>query len=616
MSKKLKAYYDYLLLVLLLLAMIAGLLFQGSVDLLLLAVSILGILPILLSTIKALRKREITVDLLAVIALVLSIIGGELLSAVFINLMVSSARILDGYTESRTRSALQKLNKLRPTEARVKRGDDYKIVPLAEVHKGDQLLVQLGERIPADGVVIKGTATVDQSSFTGESLPVEKGLGDNVFSSTIVMSGNIEVTAQKVGSETSFEKIVKLVGESEKNKAKLTTTGERFAKWYILIVFGGAIVIFVLTQNLYLVLSILLVVCADDIAIAVPLAFLAGIGQAARRGIIVKGGSFLEAMASVKNIIVDKTGTITSGKFTVTNVFYAPDGDKEKILEFTATACQLSRHPVSRAIEEHLGLKENKAEQDLKFKEYSGMGVVIDYKGEHIVFGRPALLARENVELEAELKQKISEHSQQGQSVTALAYGGKIKVLFVLSDTVKANVAENVAELEGLGVKKIVMLTGDNEVVAAMISKEAGIKEFRANMLPEDKLDFVKDVLKREPNVVMVGDGVNDAPALTMANVGIAMGAIGSDVSVDTADVVLMDDNFAKVPEIIKISRLIVGIGRQNFAIWAVVNVIGLILVFGGVINPAGAAAFNFLTDFIPIGNSLRVFGYRPGNVK
>jgi Cd2+/Zn2+-exporting ATPase len=591
---------------------LSGLLPQQLSNYFLLVVSLIGTLPIIFSTIKALRRKEITVDLLATVALSLSIIGGELLSAVFINLMVTCARILDRYTANQTRNALQKLVKLRPTEARVKRGDEFIILPLSELKKDDLVSVQLGEKIPVDGHVLSGQATVDQSSFTGESAPVEKGQSDFVFSSTIVVSGNIEVKAEKVGEETAFEHIVKMVSESEKNKAKLTSTGERFAKWYITLSFLGAIGIYLLTRNLNLILSILLVVCADDIAIAVPLAFLAGIGTAARRGIVVKGGNFLEAMAGIKNIVVDKTGTLTTGKFAVQEVVAFEGVDEAKIRELAEVACNLSTHPVSKAILQYYEMTEDKAEEGLEFKEYGGKGVVAKYNDAELIFGRMSLLSDNNINPDESTAAKIKAFSEQGFNVTALAYAGKLVALFVLADRVKDNVKASVTDLFKLGVKRIVMLTGDNDAVAERISSSVGIREYQANLLPEDKLNFLKGLIdKQKHDTAMIGDGVNDAPALTLADVGIAMGAIGSDVSVDTADIVLMDDNFAKVPEVIKLSKFIVNIGRQNFVIWAVVNVIGLAFVFGGFMNPAGAAAFNFLTDFIPISNSLRAFKTR-----
>ncbi len=580
-------------------------------DNILLAVSaIIGTLPVLISTVSSLKKRKISIDLLASVALVFSLLAKEWPSAVFINLMLTFARLLAFRTEKQARHALEGLLKLRPKQARVKRGEGVLQIPIAKIEKGDLVLIEIGEIIPVDGPVIEGEAEVDQSSITGESLLVSKSVADTVLSSTVVVEGNITVRAEKIGKDTTLEKIIDLVEKSHAHEPKITTLADKFTSWYIVSAFAGSILLYYYIGNTSLVLAVLLVVCADDIAVAVPLAFLASLGHAAKGGVIVKGGNFIEGLTKVKIILLDKTGTLTYGRLKVKDCLVFNQQKEEEVLSFAGSVCVLSSHVVAKSIVHYLRGK-TKIVQPEKFEEYSGRGALALRGGKKIIFGRPKFLESQGVVFTEEQKLAVESAKDKGFSVSLIACDQEFLGFFGLTDELRPHLKQVFAELKSLGVRKIIMLTGDSEKIAKNVAEETGITEFYANLMPEEKVNYVKNSLGADYKVIMIGDGVNDAASLNTADIGIAMGGTGSDVTVEAADIVLMQDNFLRLPELFRLAHKTHNIARQDFIIWGVVNALGLVLVFGGALSPTGAAAYNFLTDFIPILNSARLFKMR-----
>lgn len=574
---------------------------------LLVVIGLVGTLFVGFDVIRAIKKRKITVDLLAAVALVASIIAREWFSVVFINLMITSARIFGNYTENVAGLAIRSLLKLRPNKVKIKVGEQIKEIPLMQVKIGDIVIVGSGDRLAVDGVVIEGSASIDQSSLTGESAPVSKTKGDKVLSSTLNVSGSLVVKAEKIGADTTFEKIIKLVEGAQGNKVKIQTMGERFATGYVLVSLVGSIALYLITRNLSLVLSVLLVVCADDIAVAIPMAFWASIAHAAKRGIIIKGGEFLEAVVRLKTLIVDKTGTLTRGKIKITGVIAFDDSTADGILKLVAEAESISEHPIAKAIVDYANTKDVKFEIPSRFKEYPGRGVIVYRNKERIIAGNLTFIRSEKVKIGDKNMDEAKSFLQSGVNLVFVARKEKLLGLITFEDELRPKVRETMAEIRSLGVENVFMLTGDNEFVARKVAREADIRDYKANLMPKDKLDFVRSHLDSKYKLAMVGDGVNDAASLAQADIGIAMGAIGSDAAVEAADVALMNDDFRKVKEFISIGHYTVGVARQNFVIWGIVNVLGLILVFSGHIGPSGAAAFNFITDFFPLVNSLRL---------
>lgn len=571
-------------------------------------VAIIGTLPVLYSAIKVVINRKISIDLLASIALIFSLLEHEWLSAIFINLMLTSARLLLAYNEARARKNLESLLKLKPVNIKVKTEEGITEVKYSAVKVGDLVMIDLGERIPIDGTVVSGMASVDESSLTGESIPVNKVAGDKVASSGLIVSGNLMIRTEKVAGDTTLEKIIKMVEQAQIDKPDIHTTAEKFATWYLAIIFLGTIVLYFFTRDLTLILAVLLVICADDIAVAMPLTFLTAISFSARKGIIIKGASFLEALRDVKVIFVDKTGTLTKGKLKVEG-FVSELPDQDVILKYAGICAELSDHPMSKAIVAYsTGAKGRGIEIPETFSEVSGNGMRAIFAGQELLLGRQSFLENNNVKLSSKILADIVAEEEKGFNVTFLSYGGNLVGYFIIADEIKENIKESMEELKSLGVEKIIMLTGDNERVARRIKEATGITDFYANLSPGEKLTHIKNSLNKKYKVAMIGDGINDAAALSLSDVGIAMGNIGYDVAIESADVVLIKDDFSKVPQMIKISKYVMKIAEQDFWIWGITNLIGLTLVFMGILAPTGASAFNFLTDFLPLFNSTRIF--------
>lgn len=569
----------------------------------------LGTLFVLVNAFISLKAGKLSVDLLAATALIASLASKEMAAAAFINLMLASARIFSRYTEGRAKAAIQSLMKLRPEKVRLQQPGGIILVPIERVREGDIVVAEAGDRIPIDGTIVEGEANIDQSSLTGESVPIAKSKGDKVYSATFNVSGSLIIRAEKVGKDTTLQKIINLVESSQKEKSEIRTTAERFTAWYIAVVIVGSVLIYAISHNFPLVLSLLLVVCADDIAIAIPVTFLGSIGYAARRGVIIKGGKFLEAISETKTVIVDKTGTLTKGKLKVYRVeFFGRYKEKEFLLLASASE-SLSSHPVSKAVLNYAESKGVKPERPDKFHEIPGRGTRAVYHGKLLCSGKVSFIEEMGFLLSDKEKVKINEAEESGLSITVFGYNGKVAGFVAYADEIRPSVASAFKKLKNLGVESIVMLTGDNEKAAGMIAKQAGISDYRANLTPAEKVESIKKRIRKGSRVVMIGDGVNDAAALAVADIGIAMGAIGSDAAIEAADIALMHDNFSLIPEMIKLGRWTMKVVKQDFIIWGIVNVVGITLVFAGALGPRGASAYNFLTDFLPFFNSLKIFG-------
>ena len=582
----------------------------------LITIAIVATLPVVFSAYQAVLNRKISVDLLASIALIFSLLSHEWLSAIFINLMLTSARIFLTYNKARARKNIESLLKLKPKKVKIKKsnGEIVEINP-QNIKVEDIVVVDLGERIPIDGKVISGEAMVDEASLTGESIPVAKIKDSKVFSSTLVVSGNLLIKTEKIGSETTLEKIIKLVEQAQIDKPDIHTSAEKFATWYLIFVFLGSLVAYLITKDLIFVLAILLVVCADDVAVAVPLTFLTAISFCAKNGIIVKGASYLEALRDVKVVFVDKTGTLTKGKLKVDK--FVCDADvcdfsaKEKILKYSGILAILSDHPIAKAIVNYI---ETDKEEDIGtitpdyFSEHSGKGMSAVFKGEKLILGKLSYMEESGVKITDDMRKKILAEEDKGFNVTLISLNNKLNGFFVIADEIKFDIKNDMEELKKLGVEKIIMLTGDNERIAKRISENLGITEFHANLLPAQKYDFIKKTMSKDYKTIMVGDGINDAASLTLSDVGIAMGAIGYDVAIESADIILMKDDFSKIPDLIRLSKYVMKIANQDFLLWGISNIFGLGLVFTGILKPTGASAYNFLTDFLPLINSTRIF--------
>jgi Zn2+/Cd2+-exporting ATPase len=572
----------------------------------LIVIAIIGTLPILISAIRQILKKEISMDLLASIALVFSLLSKEWVGASFIALMIAAARILQSITKSQAERNIKSLFKLRPNKAKIIKNNNVEEILIEKLQIGDTVVVDLGDRIPIDGKVISGTFSVDESTLTGESMPVDKMAGNKVFSSTTVVSGSAYILVEKVGRDTTLEKIITLLQSSGEFKPHFQTIGEKFGRIYLFGIFVVSFLVLYLTHNTKLVLSILLVICADDVAVAVPLAYLSAERRAAKIGAIIKGSAYLEALGKVDTIVFDKTGTLTNGHMKVNEIKSFGEYNEKELLSYCGSLMEQSSHPISKTIYAYAKAEKVRLELVENVEETPGMGLVGKFEDKQILFGRKAFLISHNIEINKEISAEISRFENEGKSNSFIVVNNKLAGIIALTDEIRHNARESIERIKKLGVKNIIMLTGDNEKVAGRVASEVGITEFHAGLFPEQKVSFIKKFIETKEMVAMVGDGVNDAAAMRIATVGIAMGAIGEDSAIESADIVLMRDDISKIADIMKLARFTEHLSIQDFWIWGFSNVLGLSLVFVGAIGPSGAAAYNFLTDFFPLFNSLR----------
>ena len=581
---------------------------HGLVRILLIVLSYIAVAPVVYSAFQALTKRKITIDLLASIALIFTFIQGQWISAVFINLMLASARLFSAYTDRRTDNIISRLLQLRPSTVTMQVGETVKEIPLENVKVGDLIIVESGKRIPIDGVVTQGEASIDESTLTGESQPVSKKAGDKVLSSTLNTYGSIIVRVEKVGEDTTLEKMIALVDEASRAKTKTETLADKFSTWYIVIMLIGSVVIYLFTKDLIMVLGVLLVTCADDIAVAVPLGFTVAIAKAAKHGIIVKGSAVMEKVRNIEIFVTDKTGTLTKGASKIVELKKYSDFSDEEFYRILSICVADSKHPTSLAIAKYLKEKNVELTAPDEVQEHPGDGIIVKENGVTYTEGKLAFIKRLGADVSAEIELDIRNAEKTGLSVSVVSKENVIIGYISYEDDIKKYVKESIIESKEMGVKSWMMLTGDNEYVAHRVAEKVGIDEFKANLTPEGKLNELKKLKAEGYTVAMMGDGVNDSASLALADVSFAMGAIGSDASIEAADITLMHDDVRRVPEAMLLSKESIRIVKQNFAIWAVSNAVGLFLVFSGRIGPMGASLFNFITDFLPILNIFQIY--------
>ncbi len=584
-------------------------------DIILATLTVIGLIPVAVSAIHSLIRRRLSIDLLAAIALIFSLISREWFSAGFITLMLAFARLFGRITEARANKTIQSLMKYHVENVRVQVGETIREMHISEVKKGDHVIVESGDRMPVDGTVISGVAEIDESSLTGESELVPKKVGDQVYTATVNESGSLVVRAEKLGADTTLSRMISLVDEASRQKNDAERAADRFTQWYIALSLVTAVTMYMLGISPRNILSVLLVVCADDIAVAVPLAFTAAISRAAKRGVIVKGSQAFEQISRLKYILTDKTGTITRGKPKVIDIKAYGPWSIEQVVEYFGMGASESRHIVSRAILEYLSEHHLSVHAPHESSEVSGQGINFSHDNQQMFLGRLSFLETKGIHVDEAIIRDITSEKDAGRGIVVLAINNEIAGLLSYRDEIRPRVKEIIAETKELGVLEWHLLTGDNERSAAPVVRELGINDFHANMTPETKVAFIKAFQEKHRAhskhanwevVGYIGDGVNDAGALALVDVSIAMGGIGADAAIEASDITIMKDHLSRLPEVMLLSQRVTRIMHQNFAIWAITNIIGLGLVAFGVIGPAGAATYNFLSDFLPIGNALR----------
>ncbi|MFL6596468.1 MAG: heavy metal translocating P-type ATPase [Chthoniobacterales bacterium] len=544
------------------------------------------------------------------IALVAALCIGQFLTALVIAFFVLFAELLEGYTVGGGRRAIEKLIESLPRQVTVRRDGQERELSTQEIRRGETIIIRPGSRIPADGEVCKGHSFVDQSPITGESLPIEKIGGSKVFAGTINKDGVLEVRVEKIGRDTTFGKIIEIVEQAEKSKAPVERVSDRLAAGLVYFALGAAVLTFVVTRNLTSTIAVIIVAGACGVAAGTPLAILAGIGSAARRGIIIKGGLYLEQLSRVDTVVLDKTGTLTLGVPEVTSITTLNGASEDEVLQTAAIAEQHSEHPLGEAIvrrarERHVPLREY---ANLRY--LPGKGLTCEDNGSEILVGSRALFEERGVLVPGELLAESAGAKSAGQTAVLVGRDRRVLGAVTLSDQLRAEARQAVARLKSLGFRTI-LLTGDNSNTAKAIGDSLGVDEAIGDLLPQQKLEKIRSLLERGKKVAMVGDGVNDAPALAEAMVGVAMGE-GTDVALETADVTLMTSDLSRLLEVLAISKRCYGVIMFNFWGTILVDIAGIVLAFFGLLAPIIAALIHVGSELGFILNSARLFRQAP----
>jgi len=525
---------------------------------------------------------------------------GEWVTAAIVVVFMRVGEYVENFTTDSARRAVKELTAIAPQTARVERDGAEAEVPVAEVKVGEIVIVRPGEKIPIDGEVIAGQATIDQAAITGESMPVEVASGSHVFAATIAKLGSLRVKTLRVGADTTFGRVVKMVEEAEAHRADVQRFADKFSAYYLPVVTGLAALTFLISRNPLSTAAVLVVACSCSIALATPVAMLASIGGSAKRGLLIKGGKYLETLARADVVLVDKTGTLTLGQPQITDVISLNGLPTSEVLALAASAERYSEHPLAEAVRAAARAQNLSLSEPQNFEAIPGMGIRARVNGSLVAIGNRRLIpAAESLPIAQQLE-------EQGKTLLFVAHNAELVAVLAAADTLRPEVPAALAKLRALGIKHVELLTGDNERTAAALAEKLGV-QYRANILPENKIEVVKDYQAKGHTVVMIGDGVNDAPALAQSNIGIAMGAAGTDIALEAAHVALMREDWSLVPEVIRIARRTMGIVKMNLAFTAVYNVVGLALAAFGILPPVLAAAAQSLPDLGILANSARL---------
>lgn len=584
-----------------------------------------GGFPVFRSVLKAALRRRVTSHALMTVGALAAVAVGEWATAAVVVLFMRVGDYVERFTTQRARRAVKGLVALAPRMARVVRDGVELEVPCDQVRAGEIVVVRPGEKTPVDGEVVAGQATLDQAAITGESMPVEVGPGSRVFAASLTRLGSLRVRATHVGPDTTFARVIRLVEQAEANRAEIQRLADRFSAYYLPVVLGLAALTLLVRRDPLATAAVLVVACSCSFALATPIAVLASVGAAARQGLLIKGGRYLELLAGADVLLIDKTGTLTAGRPQLTDVVALNGLSAPEVLALAASAERYSEHPLAEAVREAAQREGVPLAEPQRFEALPGVGVRAEWNGRTVTVGRvspsrpkagsePLERGGTFAKLPDEVLDVVRRLQDEGKTVMQVACDGRVVGVLGAADRLRPDVLQVIQKLKAFGIRHAEILTGDNDRVASAVARQLGIA-YRANLLPEDKIAVVREYQARGHRVVMIGDGVNDAPALAQADVGIAMGTLGSDVAIEAAPVVLMKDDWSLVPQAFEIARRTMRVVRANLAFTAAYNLVGLSLAAAGWVPPILAAAAQSLPDVGILANSSRLLrhpGRRP----
>jgi Cd2+/Zn2+-exporting ATPase len=539
--------------------------------------SILGAVPIALQAYQALRVKVVSIDVLVTMAVIGAFLIGKYEESAIVTFLFLFGAYLEQRTLNRTRSAIKELIEMAP-ESALKQNEtgDFEEVEIDEVDVNDILLVKTGAKVPVDGLVLSGDGYINEASITGEPLPSHKLKGSKVFAGTILENGTLQIMAERVGEDTTFGKIIELVEEAQDSKSAAERFIDKFSKYYTPAVLALSVIVWLFSQNVELAITIMVLGCPGALVIGVPVSNVAGIGNGARHGILFKGSEVIQDFSKVDVMVFDKTGTLTQGNPKVADTeFYTSNAEEH--LQYLASIENESDHPLAKAIVEYIGSKQFHQVENTNV--VKGGGIVALVNGKRVVVGNVSLMEQEKIQLSEKATADIAKFEQNGNSVVLTGVNGELVSLMGIRDQIRPDVKEGLLELKALGVKKLIVLSGDNQGTVDRVASELGLTEAHGHMLPQDKSAFIKNLQENNQIVAFVGDGVNDSPSLAQANIGIAMGN-GTDVAIETSDVVLMNSEFSRLPHALGLTKATNNNMLQNIIIAVGVVLFLLINVF------------------------------------
>ena len=571
--------------------------------------SVFGITPIAIQAFQAMKVKVISIDVLVSIAAIGALFIQNYEESAIVTFLFLFGHYLEQRTLNQTRSAIKELTDMAPESALVQTEDgEFEEVDVDDVDEGDVLLVKTGAKVPVDGTVLTGEGYINEASITGESVPVTKTEGSEVFAGTILENGTIQIWADKVGEDTTFGKIIELVEEAQDSKSEAERFIDRFSKWYTPTVLVLAFIVWAMTQNVELAITILVLGCPGALVIGVPVSNVAGIGNGARNGVLLKGSEVINDFSKVDTIVFDKTGTLTVGNPEVAETEVYGD-NVEKAYSYLASVETESDHPLAKAVLQHTGTVELFPVEDTDV--VKGGGIVAQVDGHRIAVGNVALMEKENVQLSKKAQKDVKQFEKNGNSLVLTAVDGELKILMGIRDQIRPGVKQDLQELKNLGVKDLVVLSGDNQGTVDRVARELNLTEAHGHMLPEDKAAYIEKLQQKGHTVAFVGDGVNDSPSLALADIGIAMGS-GTDVAIETSDVVLMNLNFSNLPHALGLVKATANNMKQNIVISiGVVLVLLTSVFFSEWINMSIGMLVHEGSILVVIFNGMRLMKYK-----